>query len=249
MKKLILPALAILLAASLAIAVYWFWPRGQRSDVPRVAEGKKTDPIQHFLPADWSIASSKVQVLESIYLPFLHRKFLKKNVRVAQIEGAGCLFYSPKMTYTNSRLSRGTVVTLANTGQLLRIELHGDIPTGPLRGQMTLAEAEDYYQSVTEKYFDLPKDNSQLAFKEILDRLYRHGSAEIEKAARIEAVYVMEAADDGRGRAPTAKWIVNFFGFPPYPARGASKSSDEARSYLRYTVDASGQVLSSDSLP
>lgn len=247
MKKL--TWLAIFLIAFLAIAIYFFWAMRERPDFAPVTAEKRTDAMERFLPADWSIASSKVQVLESIYLPFLHRKFVKKNVRVAHIEGAGVSFHGPKSRYTNTRLTRGTVVTLADTGQLLRVELHGDVPTGSLRGQMTLADAEKYYQAVTEKYVDLPKDIPELAFNEVLNRLYQDGFAEVAKAARIEAVFVMEVADDGRGRTPSAKWIVNCYGIPPYPAFGASNSSDGERSYLRYTLDARGKILGYDSLP
>lgn len=249
MKKLAwIGTVAFSLCVSFIIACYLLWPKAEGPDAPGVLPEKKADPIQRFVPADWFIGSSKIEVLEAIYLPFLHKRFVKKGVRVAQIEGTGIVFHSPKATYMNSRLTKGTVITLASTGQLLRIELSGGIPTGPLHGQMTLAKAEDYYRSVSSKYVDLPANVSPLTFQEVLNSIYKHGFAEIEKAARIEAVFIMAAADVAEA-TPTVNWIVHFYGIPPYPARGASKSSNEARSYLRYTLDEHGDVLSADSLP
>src|SRR5262245_14916061 len=209
-RKFVLVAVVILLSASLGFAVGWFWRRAETVGVPLIMEDKQIDPIQHFLPKGWSIGRSKVQALDSIYLPFLHRKFDKHNVRVAQIEGSGVVFSAPKLSYTNTRLTKGTIITLADTGQLLRLEVHGDVPIGPLPGQMTLVKAEDYYQSVGTKYVDLPKDLPQLPFQVVLNRLYQHGSAEIEKAARIEAVYVTQVTEARPPAGATTNWIVNF---------------------------------------
>lgn len=231
-----------------AIAMYFLWPGAHTAEDHSLIGETKTDRIQQFLPADWSVASSSVQVLEAIYLPFLHSKFVKKKVRVGQIKGPGIAFSGPKSRYTNSQITRGTVVLLADTDQLLRIELQGDVPTGPFFGQMPLAAAEEYYRSVREKYFGLPEDIPTLRFRDVINHCYQNGLGQVEKAARIEAAYVMQA-EDRRGATPTAKWIINFYGIPPYPAFGVSNASVEERSYLRYRLNDVGKFLSCDSLP
>lgn len=251
MRKLVIAGGAFLALLVGAGMLYLLFGPAYRLAEPLTAPGKEPDPFALFLPTAWAVADSKEETLGKIHLPFLREKLVGKRVKVATIKGEGVVFTSPKSTYKNTLLTDGKLTVLAESGQLLRIELYPAKDIGPLPGQMCIEEAEERYRSTSEKYEALPEAKSALSFQDILNRLYSDAGDEIEKSKRIEVVYVIALRSSGGIRKAEPMWAVNCFGFPPYPAVGFAFGtvSDEERSHLRYRLDAKGNVLGADNQP
>lgn len=242
MRKRVLLGLALLAAVCAGAALWLPWPSTPEPD--RAAVPGEGDQALIFIPERWSVSSSSVEPLKEIYLPFLHRKLIGRKVRVLSIQGPGLEFTDGATTFVNTRLTRGKVVVLAETGQLLRAVLHENPRTGRLPGEMSLDDAEELYSSLGDgiKYVGLPGGKPQITLQEILNKRYRPLEPEGPQTARlIAAVYVLEANGND---PPKVFWHVSFYDF-----RGVPSAYGPGFRNHRFVLDASGKTVGEDTLP
>jgi len=200
----------------LAATYFGWWARdGDPELLTKKDEPKETKPEvwKPFLPAGWKVSEVREEVLTHVEIPHLHKKLVGKKVRIADIEGSEVAFSSSKPgEYRNTTLTRGRVILLAETEQLVRIELFETEVPAKVPGQVTLAVADSVYDSTDETYEGLAPETAPRSFQDILDIVGDRSVASVEKSRRIEAsflVYSQAGISD-----PQTVWAVTCYGFP-----------------------------------
>lgn len=213
-------------------------------------EVKQPEPWAPLLPAGWEVSGVKEEVLGQVNLPFLHKQLVGKRVKVASIKGDTIRFTGPKSTHPNPALNRGTITVLAETGQLVQVELRPAVDPGPVLGQLPIEETEERYRWTSETYEGLPEAASTPPLQEVLDRIYEGCSDPLHRSQRIQIAYVVNLR---KGiREPTPLWVVNCYGMPPMGMGGPPGSKPGplgSYSRMRYLMDRDGKLIGADNQP